>query len=156
MFSVTPWARAGAIAVALVLLAHSSAFAHAVCGNRIFPATLAIDDPGVNDELALPTLAYTPSNSDGARELDGSFSYTKTIIPNLGLSVSDGKTWLNPGGNGWGNVDTELKYMFSCDASHEFMASVGYGRHLGQYRHIRFFGPVQHLFASDRHRQRLR
>ena len=29
--------------------------AHAVCGDRIFPATLAIDDPGVTDELTVPT-----------------------------------------------------------------------------------------------------
>jgi len=125
MFSSTLWARAGAIGVVAALVAHSRAEAHAVCGARIFPATLAIDDPGVNDELALPTLAYTPSNSDGARELDASFSYTKTIVENLGLSVTYGKTWLNHGGAGWGNLDTELKTMFACDASHEFMASVG-------------------------------
>ena len=46
--------RAGfGVAAALWL---SPAFAHAVCGDRIFPATLGIDDPGVGDELALPTL----------------------------------------------------------------------------------------------------
>jgi hypothetical protein len=103
----------------------SPAFAHAVCGSRIFPATLAIDDPGVSDELALPTLTTIPVNSDGVREFDASFSYTKTIVENLGLSVSYGKTWLKPGGNGWGNLNTELKYMFFCDEPHEFMASVG-------------------------------
>ncbi|WP_158815748.1 hypothetical protein [Methylocapsa sp. S129] len=125
MLSKTSSALAGALSAAMCLFAHSQAEAHAVCGNRIFPATLGIDDPGVNDELALPTVTYIPPNTGGTQEFDASFSYTKTIFPNFGLSITDGKTWLNPGGNGWGNIDTELKYMFWCDAPHEFMASVG-------------------------------
>jgi hypothetical protein len=117
-------ASAGAIAAAW-LIAHSQADAHAVCGSRVFPATLVIDDPGVNDELALPTLTYLPKNADGVQEFDAAFSYTKTIIENLGLSLSYGKTWLSPGGNGWGNLDTELKYQAWCVPSNEFMGSVG-------------------------------
>jgi len=114
-------------ALALILLPTflSHAFAHAVCGSRIFPATLGIDDPGVGDELALPTLTWLPQNSDGAQEFDASFSYTKTIFPGFGLSVSDGPTWLKPGGYGWGNLDTEAKYNFACSPDHEFMASAG-------------------------------
>ena len=125
MFSKTSIALAGAVGACTAISPLTPAFAHAICGSRVFPATLAIDDPGVSDELALPTLTFIPTNSDGAREFDGSFSYTKTIVENLGLSVSYGKTWLSPGGDGWGNLDTELKYMFYCDESHEFMASVG-------------------------------
>jgi hypothetical protein len=125
MLPRTLWALAGAIGAATAVFPPTPAFAHAVCGSRVFPATLAIDDPGVSDELALPTLTYIPVNSDGVREFDGSFSYTKTIVENFGLSVGYGKTWLNPGGNGWGNLDTELKYQFWCDEPHEFMASVG-------------------------------
>jgi hypothetical protein len=124
MIRIPLWVRPAAWAVGL-LLAPSLAEAHAICGSRVFPATLAIDDPGVTDELALPTLDYIPFNSSGAREYDASFSYTKTLIENLGLAISDGKTWLKPGGNGWDNLDTELKYQFLCDAPHELMASVG-------------------------------
>jgi hypothetical protein len=115
--------RAGFGVAAAVWL--SPAFAHAVCGDRIFPATLGIDDPGVGDELALPTLTYLPQNSSGAQEFDASFSYTKTIFPGFGLSVSDGPTWLRPGGYGWGDVDTEAKYNFLCVPQWEFMASAG-------------------------------
>jgi hypothetical protein len=125
MLSRTLPALAGALCVAAICLSTSRAQAHAVCGNRIFPATLGIDDPGVSDELALPTLTYAGKNGDGSYEFDASFSYTKTIFPGLGLSISDGKTWLKPGGNGWDNLDTELKYQFWCDAPHEFMASAG-------------------------------
>jgi hypothetical protein len=114
----------GAIAAAAALWL-SPAFAHAVCGDRIFPATLGIDDPGVGDELALPTLTYLPQNGEGAQELDAEFSWTKTILPGLGLSFSDGATWQRPGGYGWESLDTELKYNVFCDPEHEFMASVG-------------------------------
>ena len=126
MISPPLWARLGAIGAAVTLLTPSLAEAHAICGARVFPATLAIDDPGVSPELALPTLTYLPDNAAGAREFDASFSYTKTLIDNLGLSFTYGKTWLKPGGNGWDSLNTELKYMFFCDEAHEFMASVGF------------------------------
>ena len=116
------WGALAAIAASLNLCA---AHAHAVCGDRIFPATLGIDDPGVGDELALPTLTYLPSNSGGSREFDATFSYTKTIFPGFGLSVTDGPSWQSPGGYGWGDVNTEAKYNFFCLPGHEFMGSVG-------------------------------
>jgi hypothetical protein len=116
-------ARAALAAAATLSL--SPAFAHAVCGDRIFPATLSIDDPGVGDELALPTLTYLPQNGDGAEEFDAEFSWTKTILPGLGLSFSDGATWQRPGGYGWESLDTELKYNILCVPDHEFMASLG-------------------------------
>ena len=49
----TSLACAGAIAAAAILAGIGPASAHTIIGNRIFPATLTIDDPGVNDELAL-------------------------------------------------------------------------------------------------------
>jgi hypothetical protein len=125
MISLPRWAQFAAVGIAATLVTQSQAEAHAVCGNRVFPATLAIDDPGVSDELALPTMTFLPKNSDGVQEVDASFSYTKTITENLGISISDGPTWLKPGGLGWGNIGTELKYKIGCDAPHEFMASFG-------------------------------
>ena len=131
----------GAIGAAASLLTPSLASAHAVCGDRVFPATLAIDDPGVSDELALPTLTYLPKNSDGVQEFDAAFSYTKTIVENLGLSVSDGKTWLSPGGSGWGNLDTELKYQTWCVPEHEFMGSIGLDASWGNTGTFNFSDP---------------
>ena len=34
-------------------------FSHEIVGNRFFPATLTIDDPGVNDELSFPTISIS-------------------------------------------------------------------------------------------------
>ncbi len=135
MTSATSRVVAGALVGAAAAFWLSPAFAHAVCGDRIFPATLAIDDPGVGDELALPTLTYLPQNSSGSQEFDATFSYTKTIFPNFGLSIQDGPTWQRPGGYGWESVNTEAKYNFLCIPDCEFMASAGIDDHLGEYRH---------------------
>jgi hypothetical protein len=118
---------AGALAGAFVAGGTAAAQAHAVCGDRIFPATLAIDDPGVTDELALPTLQWLPQNSDGVGEFDASGSWAKTIFTNFALSVGAGPTWLHsPRGFGWDALDTEAKYQFLCIPQLEFMASVGF------------------------------
>ncbi len=117
---------ASALLGATAALWLSPAFAHAVCGDRIFPATLAIDDPGVTDELALPTLTYLPQNSDGVQEFDASFSWAKTITPNTALIISDGPTWLKPGGYGWDSLSTELQWGNFCLPDHELMATVGF------------------------------
>jgi hypothetical protein len=103
----------------------TGALAHAVCGDRVFPATLGIDDPGVNDEFT-PTFMYQPSNSDGQQEYDAGFSYSKTITPNVGIAISDGATWLRPGGSGWNALDTELQWGNFCLADHELMATLGF------------------------------
>lgn len=120
-----------AYAPALVLVAScsglTSAFAHAVCGDRVFPATLGINDPGVGDEFSVPTIAYLPANSSGQREFDvGAFSWSKTIYPNIGVTISDGATWLHPGGSGWDPLSTEFQWGNFCSDDHEFMASLGF------------------------------
>ena len=117
---------AGALAGAAVALWLRPADPHAVCGDRIFPATLAIDDPGVGDELALPTVTWVPQNSTGSQELTTTFTYSKTIFPYFALSVADGPTWQNPGGYGWFPLVTEGKWNFFCFPEHEFMGSVGF------------------------------
>jgi hypothetical protein len=118
---------AGTLAGAAAALWLEPAHPHAVCGDRVFPATLAIDDPGVTDELALPTLQWLPQNADGVGEFDANFSWSKTIFPNLAVSVGAGPTWLHtPSGNGWDALDTEAKYQFFCIPQLEFMGSAGF------------------------------
>src|SRR6202167_5386617 len=90
MHRIRPRALVGAFAAAGAALWFTPAYPHAVCGNRIFPATLGIDDPGVDDELTLPTLTYLPTNSGGSQEFDAEFSYSKTITPNIGVVISHG------------------------------------------------------------------
>ena len=114
----------GAFAAAALWL--TPAYPHAVCGARIFPATLAIDDPGVLDELTLPAVSWVPYNSDGAHEWDASFGWTKTITPGLSVVISDGATWEHPGGYGWDALNTELQWQALCIPDAEFMMKVGF------------------------------
>jgi hypothetical protein len=117
---------AGALLAAAAALWLTPAYPHAVCGARIFPATIAIDDPGVLDELTLPTVSWVPYNSDGAHEWDASFSWTKTITPGLSVVIGSGPTWEHPGGYGWNALDTELQWQALCIPDAEFMFKVGF------------------------------
>jgi hypothetical protein len=126
-----PLAARAALSLFFCLAAHP-AFAHAVCGARVFPATLGIDDPGVGDEIALPTVTYLPTNSGGQNEADVTFNYTKTIFPGFGVSVQEGATFLNPQGWGRDDVSTEEKYNFLCIPQVEFMSSVGFAQDWGK------------------------
>jgi hypothetical protein len=102
--------------------------AHCIVGNRFFPATLNVDDPCVNDELALPTIAaFKDGDVPSADELDISGEYSKTITENFGVSL--GETWVHlnePGGGthaGFDNLATSFKYQFVSDASGELAMS---------------------------------
>ena len=72
--------RGVAAATLLVIALWSPASAHCIVGNRFFPATLIVDDPCVNDELSIPTIAaFKNGDEPSADELDISGEYSKTI-----------------------------------------------------------------------------
>jgi hypothetical protein len=116
-------------ACAALLAGASQAQAHTIVGDRVFPATLAIDDPGVNDELNLPTFTYltaaNPDGSPGSINYSLGWEYSKTITANLALSVgSEGYNWQRrPNAFGWGNIETQLKYVMWQDAKSEAIVS---------------------------------
>jgi len=119
--------------LALVLASLAGAAAHEIAGNRFFPATLAIDDPGVNDELAVPTIAMTRSGDEPpVKELDFSGEYSKRVTEAFAIAVAPAWTRLYaPGGptgtgaSGFQNLETTFKYRFYKDPVHELIMSVG-------------------------------
>ncbi len=122
---------AGAFVAAATLAGISPALSHTIVGNRVFPATLDIDDPGVNDELSVPTYSFL-QNPDGSYEYDFGFEYAKTITKDLGFSIGNTFTHLTntmlPNGtlgalSGWGNIETQLKYQLYVNPEHEFIVS---------------------------------
>jgi hypothetical protein len=121
-------ACAGAFAAAATLAGIGPAFSHTIVGQRVFPATLAIDDPGVNDELALPTFSYF-ANPDNSNEFDFNGFYQKTITYDLSFSIADTFTHQHFEGigtiNGWKQLRTGLKYVPYQNAEHEFIVAVG-------------------------------
>ncbi len=121
------------LGLALALASVAGAAAHEIAGNRFFPATLAIDDPGVNDELAAPTIAITRSGEEPpVKELDFSGEYSKRVTEAFAIAVAPAWTRLYaPGGrtgtgaSGFQNLETTFKYRFFKDPAHELIMSVG-------------------------------
>ena len=118
---------------ASLLASAVAAQSHEIVGNRMFPATLAIDDPGVADELSLPTVAISKTGDvPSVKELDISGEYSKLITEDFAVSFSP--TWthfyppggpLGTGASGFQNVETTFKYRVYKNVEHEFVASVG-------------------------------
>jgi hypothetical protein len=125
--------RRAAAMLMTMLVTSTAAGAHEIVGNRMFPATLAIDDPGVADELALPTVAMTKTGDDpSVKQLDVSGEYSKLITEDFAVSFAP--TWSHvyaPGGpnlagaSGFQNLETTFKYRAYKNAEHEFVMSVG-------------------------------
>jgi hypothetical protein len=118
---------------AAVLTGVSTTNAHEIVGNRMFPATLAIDDPGVADELSLPTVAiYKTGDNPSAKQLDISGEYSKLITEDFAVSFSPAWTRIYaPGGpamngaSGFQNIETTFKFRVFKNEEHEFVMSVG-------------------------------
>ena len=128
--------------VLLALLAATpirNAAAHAVAGVRVFPATLTLDDPGVNDEVSLPTVTWNRAAADGGpgpSELYGmGAEWDKTITPDFALGITDGigiqQTLGGKTATGWNNLTLSGKYQAFIDAPHEFMGAIGVIRAFG-------------------------
>src|SRR5262249_46323451 len=118
---------------AVMAASTTSARAHEIVGNRFFPATLAIDDPGVNDEMSLPTISMSKTGDDPSfKQLDISGEFSKRITEDFAVSFAP--TWSRlyaPGGRvmngaqGFQNLETTFKYRLFKNAEHEFIVSAG-------------------------------
>ena len=133
--STRSW-RSAALAGSLAVIFTAGASSHEIVGNRLFPATLTIDDPGVNDELAFPTIARsktaTTPDSPAFRQIDVSGEFSKRITEDFAVSFSP--TWSHlyaPGGptmtgaSGFQNLETTFKYRLFKNEEHEFVFSAG-------------------------------
>src|SRR5258708_81045 len=82
--------RAGLAGLAILLVPIRGSVAHEIVGNRFFPATLTIDDPGVNDELSLPTVAnFNTGDDPSVRQRDISAEFSKRITEAFAVSFSN-------------------------------------------------------------------
>ncbi|MGZ5870610.1 MAG: hypothetical protein ACXWKP_00680 [Bradyrhizobium sp.] len=126
-------AQVGLFGLAIALIPTSKSVAHEIVGNRFFPATLGVDDPGVNDELALPTVdAFNTGDVPPVRQRDISTEFSKRITEAFAVSFGSTYTHLGPpggltgmGANGFQNLDTTFKYRVFKSPEHEFVLSAG-------------------------------
>ena len=128
------------LAVIVVLLTSATgAGAHGMVGQRFFPATLAIDDPFVADELSLPTVSFMQfPRSEGApafRQTSISGEFSKRLSPDLGFSLGGDLTILDPDQgktqSGFENMEISLKYVYWKSAEHEALLSAGVSWEVG-------------------------
>lgn len=120
-------------ATTALLLASSPAAAHAIAGDRVFPSTMAVDDPGVGDEANFEYGHQRVPGDNGDQSINTfSFEYDKLITSRLAVSV-DGAYMMqnNPTARGFDNFGVGLKYLLYVNAQHEFMTSVGVHAELG-------------------------
>jgi hypothetical protein len=145
-----------------MLVSLSEGTSHEIVGNRFFPATLGIDDPGVNDELSIPTVAAFKTGDDPSfkqRDISGEFSkrITEAFAVSFGvthshLSAPGGLTGM--GADRFQNLETTFKYRLFKDPVHEFVMSVGlsveWGRTGAQSIGAEQFIPTSQPFISAR------
>jgi hypothetical protein len=124
--------RASLSGLVIALVPLTEGIAHEIVGNRFFPATLGIDDPGVNDELAVPTVdSFNTGDNPPVRQRDISGEFSKRITEDFAISFGSTYTFLGPidpttaGANGFQNLDTTFKYRLYKNIEHEFVMSVG-------------------------------
>lgn len=119
--------------VFILLLTPQSAQAHAIAGDRVFPATLEVDDPSVATELSLPAVSW----SRGPLDDNGNFpdqtnigaEFDLLITPNLALGISDGWNSQTARGErglyGFDSIEVSGKYLFYENDEHEILMSAG-------------------------------
>ncbi len=72
-----------------------------------------MDDPGVSDELSLPTIGLTPTPSGASNQYG--YEWDKTITEDLGFAVNgDYLSQHGPTQNGWDNITVTLKDQHPC------------------------------------------
>src|SRR5262249_36757276 len=120
-------------------IAAPPAWAHGVIGQRFFPATLAVDDPFVADELSLPTLQTLERRAAGeeprTREIEIDAELSKRLSPNFGLSIAGSLVVVDPSRGttttGFDDLSVGAKYVFWKSASHELLLSAGLDADVG-------------------------
>jgi hypothetical protein len=130
MFRYSWCPRICALALFFFALSGSDAFAHCFVGARFFPATLAIDDPCVADEMSLPTVSWSKTGDvPPAGELDVSAELSKRITEDFGISIGD--TWTqirqpgSPALTGFADLETTLQYQLLKNDEHELAMLLG-------------------------------
>jgi hypothetical protein len=141
--------RVAALATACValLVLPAPVWSHGFVGERFFPATILTDDPFVADEMSLPTVTLDPTHPDGTKTFDLDFDISKTLTPDIGITLSQGWQHLKspgmPSVTGVTGFSSELDWQFFKDAPHEATAMLGMSE---SWAHT---GRVQALGAPD-------
>jgi hypothetical protein len=124
-------------AVMALSLSSGKADAHASAGVRMFPATLAVEDPAISNELTLPNISTFKEKEDGAdaaRVTEYEAEFSKKITENWGFSIENAyikQSNAAGGHSGFDNWGVSTKYQAYKNAEHEAIIAVGLGWDIG-------------------------
>ncbi len=129
-----------ALLCAAMLIRLSPALAHAVCGSRVYPVTLTLDDPGVADEITLPQVVYTRQGADGGpgpmHDVSYQFEYDKRLTEDFGFAFNDdwndNQTDHAKTETGWDDVTVTAKWAKCIDPDNDFQIGLGVIREFGR------------------------
>jgi hypothetical protein len=126
----------GLLLCALMFAAPNGAQAHGIVGNRVFPGTLAFDDPAVMDELVFPAVSSLKHPREGADVTDNriGLSFLRLLAPSLALGVESGwihRNWGPAQRSGFDTTSFSLKGLLYKNDLHEAMlsAALAWGMH---------------------------
>ncbi len=138
-YRATIWHSAALLTLLGASILPSATDAHAVAGDRVFPATLGIDDPSVASEVSLPTVDWFPDSRDGSgsvpHETDVGGELDLLVLPNFAVGISD--AWASQtakheaGNSGFQNLEVSGKYLFYENDDQEILMSVGLVAEIG-------------------------
>ena len=108
-------------------------YAHGIVGKRFFPATLAVEDPFVADELSLPTYEWRklPAVGDEPPSTQSAWSidFTKRITPDFAIGIGTSYRRVAPEGGdvqrGFDNLELGAKYQLWKSDAREAIVSIG-------------------------------
>jgi hypothetical protein len=117
------------LAAALFAVSHA-AQAHGIVGNRVFPGTLAVDDPAVMDELVFPAVSSLKHPREGADVTDDRIggSFTRLLTSTLSVGIESGwihRNWGVAQRSGFDTTALTLKDLLYKSELHEVMISAG-------------------------------
>src|SRR5260370_19225356 len=126
---VGSWAARWLITVAMVVIS-DAAQAHGIVGNRLFPSTLAFDDPAVMDELVLPAMSRLKHPREGADVVDDRIegAFTRLLTSTLAVGIESGwihRNWGPSQRSGFATTTFGLKGLLYKNELHEMMISAG-------------------------------
>jgi len=102
--------------------------------GREFPKTLTFDEPGIDDEMSVPTFILAPDGGGENHEADLNFELDKRLTARASVQINVGYARLPLAGttvNGWQNVQVTLKYVVLSDPADERLGSISLTREFG-------------------------
>jgi hypothetical protein len=109
-------------------LVSTSAQAHGIAGNRVFPGTLAFDDPAAADEAVVPNFSYFnhPANGGDVTDSRINYAFQRLLTPTLAIVVDNSwvaRNWGVAERYGFDVTNVGLKWQAYRDNTHEALVA---------------------------------